>query len=42
MRVIAARLRSTSVSVVVQEEMLIRIAVFPCQTVDPHQHVPSS
>ena len=25
-----------------QEETLMRMAVLPCQTVPPHQHVPSS
>jgi hypothetical protein len=38
---IASRLRSTSSSVVAQEETLIRIAVRPCQVVPPHQQVPS-
>jgi hypothetical protein len=42
MRVMAARLRSTSGSVVAQDETLMRIAVLPCQTVPPHQQVPSS
>ena len=42
MRIMACRLRSTSLSVVAQEDTLIRIAVFPCQTVPPHQQVPSS
>ena len=41
-RMIASRLLSTSASVVAQLETLIRIAVFPCQTVPPHQHVPSA
>ena len=41
MRIMAARLRSTSASVVAQEETLMRIAVCPCQTVGPHQQVPS-
>jgi hypothetical protein len=41
-RIIASRLRSTSVSVVAHEDTLIRIAVFPCHTVPPHQHVPSA
>ena len=39
---IASRLRSTSSSVVTHEDTLIRIAVCPCHTVDPAQHVPSS
>ena len=34
-------LRSTSSSVVAHEQTLIRMAVRPCQTVPPHQHVPS-
>src|SRR5207253_7754486 len=38
---IAFTLCSTSSSVVAQDETLIRIAVRPCQTVPPHQHVPS-
>src|SRR5260370_18501839 len=42
MRIITSRLRSTSVSVVAQEDTLIRIAVFPRQTVPPHQQVPFS
>src|SRR2546428_11605863 len=42
MRIIAFRLSSTSLFVVAQEDTLIRIAVFPCQTVPPHQHVPPS
>ena len=42
MRTIAARLRSTSSSVVAQEDTLMRIAARPCQTVPPHQHVPSA
>jgi hypothetical protein len=33
--------RSTSSSVVAQEHTLMRIAVWPCQTVPPHQQVPS-
>ena len=37
MRIIAATLRSTSASVVDQQETLIRMAVRPCQTVTPHQ-----
>ncbi len=40
--IIAAKLRSTSSSVVVQFEMLIRIAARPCHCVPPHQQVPSS
>jgi hypothetical protein len=39
---IAARLRSTSSSVVAQDETLMRIAVRPCHTVVPHQQVPSA
>jgi hypothetical protein len=39
---IATKLRSTSSSVVAHEQTLIRIAVRPCQTVPPHQQVPSS
>ena len=38
----ASRLRSTSSSVVAQDDTLMRIAVRPCQTVMPHQHVPSA
>lgn len=38
----AAGLRSTSSSVVAQLETEIRIAVCPCDTVPPHQQVPSS
>ena len=41
-RNIAARLRSTSSSVVAHEETLIRMAARPCHTVPPHQQVPSS
>ena len=41
-RIIASRLRSTSSSVVAHEETLMRIAVRPCQTVPPHQQVPSA
>ena len=41
-RIIAARLSSTSSSVVAHELTLMRIAVRPCQTVPPHQHVPSA
>src|SRR5712671_8224941 len=41
-RTIASRLRSTSLSVVAHDDTLIRIAVFPCHSVTPHQHVPSS
>src|SRR6266545_1075165 len=40
-RIMASRLRSISASVVAQDETLIRIAVCPCQTVPPHQQVPS-
>ena len=40
-RKIAARLRFTSASVVAQDDTLMRIAVWPCQTVPPHQQVPS-
>ena len=42
MRIIAARLCSTSCSVVAQDETLMRIAVRPCHTVPPHQQVPSA
>ena len=42
MRTIASRLRSTSASVVAEDETLMRMAVFPCHSVIPHQHVPSS
>jgi hypothetical protein len=38
----ASRLCSTSSSVVAQDDTLIRMAVCPCQTVPPHQQVPSS
>jgi hypothetical protein len=38
----AARLRSTSSIVVAQLDTLMRIAVRPCQTVGPHQQVPSA
>lgn len=41
MRIIAATLRSTSSSVVAQQETEIRIAVCPCQIVPAHQQVPS-
>src|SRR5207248_5740061 len=41
-RSIAARLRSTSSSVVAHEETLMRMAVRPCHTVPPAQHVPSA
>src|SRR4051812_10142158 len=41
-RRIAAMDRSTSASVVAHEITLTRIAVCPCQTVAPHQQVPSS
>lgn len=37
----AARLRSTSSSVVAQDETLIRSAAFPRHAVPPHQRVPS-
>ncbi|MCB0110918.1 MAG: hypothetical protein KDE53_33590, partial [Caldilineaceae bacterium] len=40
-RTIAAKLCSTSSAVVAHEETLIRIAARPCQTVPPHQQVPS-
>lgn len=40
-RIMAARLRSTSSGVVAQLETLIRMAVLPCHTVPPHQHTPS-
>src|SRR6266480_3942672 len=40
-RKIAATLRSTSASVVAHDDTLMRIAVWPCQTVPPHQQVPS-
>ena len=42
MRIIARALRSTSSSVVAHEETEIRIAVWPCHSVPPHQQVPSS
>ena len=41
-RRIASKLRSTSASVVAHDDTLIRIAVLPCHTVGPAQHVPSS
>ena len=41
LRSMASKLRSTSASVVAQDDTLIRIAVRPCQTVTPHQQVPS-
>ena len=41
MRSMASKLRSTSTSVVAQDDRLIRIAVRPCQTVTLHQQVPS-
>lgn len=41
-RSIAARLRSTSASVVAHDDTLIRMAARPCQRVPPHQQVPSS
>jgi len=37
----AARLRSTSSSVVAQHDTLMRIATRPCQVVPPHQQAPS-
>ena len=40
--IIAATLRSTSASVVAQDETLMRMAVRFCQMVTPHQQVPSS
>ena len=39
---IAAKLRSTSSVVVAHDDTLMRIAVFPCHTVEPHQQVPSA
>jgi hypothetical protein len=42
MRIIACTLRSTSSSVVAHEETEIRIAVWPCHSVPPHQQAPSS
>src|SRR6478672_7492813 len=41
-RTIASMLFSTSSSVVAQELRLKRIAVLPCHTVTPAQHVPSA
>jgi len=41
-RSIASKLRSTSSSVVAHDETLMRMAVRPCQTVAPAQHVPSA
>src|SRR5580658_1557962 len=41
MRTIAARLRSTSSSVVAQQDTLMRMAAWPCHSVPPHQQVPS-
>jgi hypothetical protein len=41
-RTIAARLRSTSSSVVAHDDTLMRMAVCPCHTVPPTQHVPSA
>jgi hypothetical protein len=38
---IASALVSTSSAVVIHDETLIRIAYRRCQTVPPHQHVPS-
>ena len=32
---------ATSASVVAHDETLMRIAMFPCHEVPPHQHVPS-
>jgi hypothetical protein len=40
MRSMASRLRSTSASVVAQEETLMRMAVRCCHSVGPHQDVP--
>src|SRR6516225_1971895 len=40
-RSMAARLRSTSSSVVAHDDTLMRLAVWPCQTVPPQQQVPS-
>lgn len=42
MRIMAATLRSTSSSVVAQQETEMRMAVYPCHTVPPHQQVPSA
>jgi len=42
MRTMAAMLRSTSAPVVDQLLTLILMAVRPCQTVIPHQQVPSA
>src|SRR5204863_3229772 len=41
-RSIAARLRSTSSSVVAHDDTLMRIAVRPCHVVGPAQQVPSA
>src|SRR5438552_11936763 len=41
-RITAFALFSISSRVVAQLDTLIRIAAFPCHTVPPHQHVPSS
>ena len=41
-RITASALRSMSSSVVAHDDTLMRIAVLPCQTVPPHQQVPSS
>jgi hypothetical protein len=41
-RSIASALLSTSASVVAHDDTLMRMAVRPCQTVTPAQHVPSS
>jgi len=38
----AVRLFSTSSALVAQEDTLIRMAFLPCQTVPPHQQVPSA
>ena len=40
-RAIASTLRSTSSSVVTHDDTLMRIAVWPCQTVPPIQQTPS-
>src|ERR1051326_9126075 len=42
MRIMASTLRSTSSSVVAQQETEMRMAVCPCHTVPPHQQVPSA
>ena len=41
-RITASALRSMSSSEVAHDDTLMRIAVLPCHTVPPHQHVPSS